>query len=252
MFLCSENLRACSVCHVGSESESHIYALASDTRHQDVYSGRCDDGVWWAAPSCRNDLTKCVGFISGGTGWGVEHAMQKFTVHNMPIAIAVAASWSSYTEVPLLANVTFYWWAPDPTFLEVAPLIIDFPPYNARQYMEGNFQSGDDAAAVNSIVSPDLAVLAPFVEAFVDKLDLSMEEMNKMLLDQKTTGDTWRNVTCRWIKANRAIWQKWIPDESECFPGFGLYDSVLKVFTDSRVNAINKVVCQAGCAVVRS
>lgn len=98
---------------------------------------------------------------------------------------------------------------------------------------------------MNSIVSADLAVLAPFVEAFVDKLDLPIAEMNKMLLDQKNTGDTWRNVTCRWVTANRAIWQKWIPDESECFPGFGLYDHVLQGFTDSRVNATNKVVCQA-------
>ena len=71
-----------------------------------------------------------------------------------------------------------------------------------------------------------------------------------MLLDQKTTGDTWRNVTCRWIKANRAIWQKWIPDESECFAGFGLYDTVLQDFADARVNATNKIVCQAGCVLV--
>lgn len=228
-------------------SNPNLYALASDARHQDVYSGRCDcdDGVWWAAPSCRNDLTKCVPFIGAGA-WGVEHAMQKFAAHNMPAAVGVPASWSSYMELPLLANLSFYWWAPDPTFLELSPLYVEFPPYDAKGWKEGNLQTGEDAAPVNSIVSADLAVLAPFVEAFVDKLELPIAEMNKMLLDQKNTGDTWRNVTCRWVTANRAIWQKWIPDESECFPGFGLYDHVLQGFTDSRVNATNKVVCQAG------
>lgn len=69
--------------------------------------------------------------------------------------------------------------------------------------------------------------------------------MDTILLDQKNTGDSWENVTCRWIKANRAVWQKWIPDESECAPGFGLFDYVLRDFTNKRVNATNKIVCEA-------
>ena len=31
--------------------------------------------------------------LTGGAGWGVEEAMQKATMLNMPLAIAVAASW---------------------------------------------------------------------------------------------------------------------------------------------------------------
>ena len=31
----------------------------------------------------------------------------------------------------------------------------------------------------------------------------------------------------------------------ECFPGFGLFDSVTNEFTDTRVNATNKIICQA-------
>ena len=222
-----------------------IYACSQET-----YSARCDDGFWWASAACRNDLSKCVAFISAGGGWGAEDAMQKFTFHNMPIAIGVAASWSSYTQVPLLHNVTFYWWAPDPTFLERSPLFMDFPPHNAREHAAGKMATATSEVPVNAIVSSDLVVLAPFVQTFADKLHLPMEQMNAILLDQKNTGDTWRDVTCRWIMANRAVWQRWIPDESECFPGFGLYDSVLQDFTDVRVNATNKIVCQAGCVEV--
>ena len=41
------------------------------------------------------------------------------------------------------------------------------------------------------------------------------------------------------------VWKSWIPDESQCFPGFGLYDSVLEDFTEQRVNASNPIVCKA-------
>lgn len=101
------------------------------------------------------------------------------------------------------------------------------------------------AAKINTIVSQDLAILAPTVEKFADNLQLTLSQMDTILLDQKNTGDSWENVTCRWIKANRAVWQKWIPDESECAPGFGLFDYVLRDFTNKRVNATNKIVCEA-------
>ena len=172
--------------------------------------------------------------------------MQKFTFHDMPVAVAVAPSWSDYTSIPLLGDKLFYWWVPDPTFLELSPLFVKFPPHNAREYAEGKLDTATSVVTIASIASPDLAVLAPIIESFLDKLDLPISHMNDMLLDQKRTGDTWRNVTCRWIKANRAMWQKWIPDESACHPGFGLYDSVLHTFTDVRMNAPNKIVCQAG------
>ena len=74
--------------------------------------------------------------------------------------------------------------------------------------------------------------------------------MNNMLRDHLDKGldyseESWRNVTCTWLRNNRDLWQTWIPDESECSPGFGLYDAVLKQFTDDR-NVSNKINCQAG------
>ena len=171
--------------------------------------------------------------------------MQKFTIFNMPVAIAVAYAWGDYTRLPLSANMSFYWWSPDPTFLELSPLNVKFPPHKSREFAQNVLTSEASAAVISSLVSPDLAVLAPIVETFIDKLSLPMIEMDQILLDQKSTGDTWDNVTCRWMQANRAMWQRWIPDESECFGGFGLYDSVMQQFVSERVNAINKIVCQA-------
>lgn len=212
---------------------------------QDFYSARCDDGFWWTPPSCRANSSQCVPYITGGSGWQVEDMMQKFTFHNMPVAIAVASDWTNYQELPQSGDMTFYWWAPDPTFLDLDPILLIFPPYNAKEYSEGLYRSSASEIDINTIVSPDLAVLAPIVESFADKIDLPLSEMNAILLDQKTSGDTWENVTCRWLTANEDLWRSWIPDESECYPGFGLYDSIENDFTDVRVNVSNKIVCQA-------
>ena len=212
---------------------------------QAVYSARCDDGYWWLPPSCRANATKCVPWITGGTGWDVEQFMQKFAILNMPIGVAIAASWTDYSQLPLSVDMPFYWWSPDPTFLELNPMVIKFAEYNSREFSDGLMVSAAAQATISTVVSQDLILLAPIVRTFADDFDLPLSEMDAILLDQKTTQGTWEEVTCRWIKSNQAIWQKWIPDESECFPGFGLYDSVLQEFTDVRVNATNKIVCQA-------
>ena len=165
----------------------------------------------------------------------------------MPCAIAVSGSWTDYTELPLSGDMSFYWWTPDPTFLQLSPMPVDFPRHQAREFAQNIRTSQPRASVISSIASPDLSILAPLVESFADKVEMPLSTIDAILLDQKETADTWQDVTCRWIKANRAVWQKWIPDESECFPGFGLYDSVLNDFVDARANASNKIICQAAC-----
>eukprot|EP00435_Cladocopium_sp_Y103_P054212 s328_g17.t1 len=210
----------------------------------DVYSARCDDGFWWRAPSCRQ-TGDCVPWVTAGTGWGNEEFMQKFTIFQMPCAIAVSGSWTDYTQLPLSGDMSFYWWTPDPTFLELSPMPVDFPAHKAAEFARNIQTSQPKASVISSIASPDLAILAPLIESFADKVEMPLSTIDALLLDQKETADTWQDVTCRWIKANQAVWRRWIPDESECFPGFGLYDSVLNDFVDERANASNKIVCQA-------
>ena len=43
--------------------------------------------------------------------------------------------------------------------------------------------------------------------------------------DQVESRDDYETVSCRWLRAHRDLWKAWIPDETECFPGFGLFDS---------------------------
>jgi len=209
------------------------------------YSGRCDDNYWWLPPACRSNPSTCVPWITGGTGWSVEEFMQKFTTWNMPVAVGVAATWGDYTTLPLAGNMAFYWWSPDPTFLELSPLRVEFPDFNKREHDQGIQTSQLNAISIDTLVSRDLPVLAPMVDRFADNLEISQAQMDALLLEQKNTGDSWENVTCRWVLANRATWQKWIPDQSACFPGFGLYDTVVKDFVEMRENATNQITCQA-------
>ncbi|CAL1148030.1 unnamed protein product [Cladocopium goreaui] len=209
------------------------------------YSGRCDDGYWWLPPACRSNPSTCVPWITGGTGWSVEEFMQKFTTWNMPVAVGVAATWGDYTTLPLAGTMAFYWWSPDPTFLELSPLRVEFPEFNKREHDQGIQTSQLNAISIDTLVSRDLPVLAPMVDRFADNLEISQAQMDALLLEQKNTGDSWENVTCRWVLANRATWEKWIPDQSACFPGFGLYDTVVKDFVEMRENATNQITCQA-------
>eukprot|EP00438_Fugacium_kawagutii_P000209 Skav202887 [mRNA] locus=scaffold1424:81460:82026:- [translate_table: standard] len=171
--------------------------------------------------------------------------MQKYVIFNMPLAIAVAATWTKYTTVPATGNMAFYWWTPDPSFLDLNPMVVKFPAYNARARAANDLTSLATGTAIDTLVSADLSILSPLVEKFADNVQYTLSQMDDILRDQKDTGDSWENVTCRWILANRDVWSQWIPDESECYPGFGIFDSVLNEFTDTRINATNKIVCQA-------
>ncbi|CAK8999224.1 unnamed protein product [Durusdinium trenchii] len=152
----------------------------------DSYSARCDDGHWWLSPSCRSNSTLCVPFITGGVGWGIEELMQKSTKWNMPMALGVAASWSAYTEFPFLHPKShFYWWIPDPTFLELEPLQVIYPPTDRRAYSSGDMSTAASGISVDKHVSRDLSVLAPNVENFVSNILVTMAQMNAILLDQK-------------------------------------------------------------------
>eukprot|EP00438_Fugacium_kawagutii_P011958 Skav219329 [mRNA] locus=scaffold1957:466533:467075:- [translate_table: standard] len=178
--------------------------------------------------------------------------MQKYVIFNMPVALAVTATWGKYTTVPATGNMTFYWWTPDPSFLDLNPMVLKFPAPNQRERAQGIQTSQGAATPIVTLVSADLSILSPLVEKFADNVQYTLKQMDDILRDHKDSGDSWENVTCRWILANEDTWSQWIPDESECYPGFGLYDSVLNEFTDARINATNKIVCQAEWASLSS
>ncbi len=128
-------------------------------------------------------------------------------------------------------------------------MVVKFPQFKSEEWQQGVLTTESASAVISALSSRDLEILAPVVERFVDSVDLPVTEMDAILLDHKDRGldyseTSWRNVTCTWLRNNRAMWQNWIPDESVCYPGFGLYDTVSEQFTDDR-NVTNKIVCQA-------
>ena len=66
---------------------------------------------WWRGtakiPPFPNDAFYVT---SGGRGYGLIETMQKSAKWNIPLAIAVGATYSLYTQLPTMHTSMFYWW----------------------------------------------------------------------------------------------------------------------------------------------
>eukprot|EP00434_Breviolum_minutum_P032553 symbB.v1.2.028791.t1/scaffold3000.1/size65615/1 len=63
-----------------------------------------------------------------------------------------------------------------------------------------------------------------------------MQEINDMLRDQIQTKDSDFEVACRWLTANQDTWEKWLPDATQCFAGFGLYHEATDKYVQNRLD----------------
>eukprot|EP00913_Durusdinium_trenchii_P025029 g23494.t1 len=129
-------LKKCSETQIFSDSLMRNYlAQTGDSDGVQMIDGAvvgsCPDEYFWRAPSCRNETFKCVIFFTGGAGWSVHLIMQQATAWNMPIAVAIANTWADFAAMPVAHQSLFYWWEPDPTFLEMAPVEVIFPPHDS-------------------------------------------------------------------------------------------------------------------------
>lgn len=153
-----------------------------------VTRGRCFDTYFWYSPSCRHAPEQCVAWVTAGNGWELEGAMQKASAFNMPLALAVAGSWTYYTKLPLDVASTFYWWVPDNTFLNLNPTRVAFPPFDRRASEQGDRRQEQEALSVDKYGSSDLNLIAPAVESFLSALVLDINVVNAILKDQLDTG----------------------------------------------------------------
>ncbi|CAK9049851.1 unnamed protein product [Durusdinium trenchii] len=222
-------LKKCSETQIFSDSLMRNYlAQTGDSAGVQIIDGAvvgsCPDEYFWRAPSCRNETFKCVIFFTGGAGWSVHLIMQQATAWNMPIAMAIANTWGDFAAMPVAHRSLFYWWEPDPTFLELAPVEVIFPPHDRVGHANGDLKTAPSTIRLTKGVSKDLLSLAPRVENFLVNMEISMAMINAIMLDQKNTGDSWDDVTCRWLQGNKATWESWLPDDTTCFAGFGLVD----------------------------
>ena len=53
---------------------------------------------------------------------------------------------------------------------------------------------------------------------------MSLNTVNKIMLDQLDTGDADFDVACRWLKSNEQTWTPWLPEKGKCFSQFGMYN----------------------------
>lgn len=206
--------------------------------------GNCQDGYFWQAPACRGNIANCIVYFTGGKGYSLTETMQKAAKWNMPLAIGIGATWSDFVSLPSKHKSLFYWWVPDPTFLAMDPVKSSFPDYNKQAWANGDQSTASSSLPVHKIVSRDLSSLSPRLELLVDNFNIDMGSLNKILMEQISSGDDWKSVACEWLQNNEETWQEWLPDESTCFPTLGLYNKITDEFVPDRSNK-DGLVCRA-------
>ncbi|CAE7243080.1 unnamed protein product [Symbiodinium microadriaticum] len=198
----------------------------------------CSDGYFWLAPSCRDAAESCVPYITFFSA-SLPETMQKATIHQMPLALANARTYSDWTGLVRRVNCAFYWWTPSSLFVDLSPVPITFPPHNPVAWRAGDMASTGPPQPIWNMISQDLALLAPDAADLVKKVRLPLEDVESMLRAagqfEQSSGDSGvHEAACRWLQANRASWELWLPDETICTPGMGLFDAGRQTFMQSR------------------
>ena len=74
---------------------------------------------------------------------------------------------------------------------------------------------------------------------------LDIRAVNDMLVDGlEASAPDYREIACRWLQANRELWESWIPDKSKCFAQFGLFHELDKRFVKTRADPTH-LTCRA-------
>ena len=226
----TSRLHPCNATNLMDSAQMQIYVDATGdwdgvAREGSKVYGKCWQQHFWVPPACRSDISRCFVFFTGGSGWSITEFMQKGTIHNMPMAVAVGNTWNNYASLPLDYDSVFYSWQPDTTFLRKAPLRLVFPDFDPLGWSRGMRTSVAESVSIDTHVSQDLRALAPDVEELLSTYQLTLQEVNHMMLDQMDTeNSTYWDAACRWVKSNRERWRDWLPDKSQCFQGFGIFD----------------------------
>eukprot|EP00435_Cladocopium_sp_Y103_P056023 s328_g18.t1 len=215
---------------------------------------RCFQDYFWLSPACRNEPTKCIIFLTAGAGYNFEHHMQRATAYDTPMAIAVAKAYADFQQMPTELNMQFYWWTPDDTFVAMTPREIIYPPSDRSAFKRGDYRGGNPDQPIEKYTSQDLAFLAPSVMELMKAFYIDINVVNSLLSDALATGDNYSTVACRWLHANEDIWRAWVPDPSQCFPQFGLFDLRSQSFVTNRLNLgpADTVECRACPAGLKS
>ncbi|CAK8993649.1 unnamed protein product [Durusdinium trenchii] len=140
-----------------------------------------------------------------------------------------------------------YWWTPDATFMDLNPTKLVFPPYNAYEWNERQvYTTAGEETPSSKLISHDLEFLAPDIVKLLGSGTFDINAVNSMMAEQKGSGLSRKKVACNWLKANEERWRPWIPVETACSLGFGLYDETKDRFATLRAGATTCRACLPG------
>ena len=74
-----------------------------------------------------------------------------------------------------------------------------------------------------------------------------MNELLLTMVQSATPDDEPWQTACTWLRANRIIWQEWVPDKTVCSVGRGLVD-LQGEFVTARADAVDCAICPSGYA----
>ncbi|CAK9096175.1 unnamed protein product [Durusdinium trenchii] len=211
---------------------------------------KCWENKWWLPPACRASPWNCMSLITGGTGWGLAELTQQISSHNMPMAFAVATDNAKWREENKKLQGFLYWWSPDSSFVAYSPALVEMPPWSLFEHKQGIYKSQIDRVELHMAVARGLDAVADRAYGLAQNLHISDSIMNELLLTmvQSATPDDepWQTA-CTWLRANRIIWQEWVPDKTVCSVGRGLVD-LQGEFVTARADAVDCAICPSGYA----
>ena len=68
--------------------------------------------------------------------------------------------------------------------------------------------------------------------------------MDDLLSGFINTSESTDDIVCEWMMRNRPTWAPWIPDETQCVPGFGLHNG--SSYVVSREDSVSCKACESG------
>ncbi|CAE7769849.1 unnamed protein product [Symbiodinium sp. CCMP2592] len=203
---------------------------------------------FWLSPACRHNVSECIPMLSHEYGWLVDAFMAWSTAYGIPAAVGILdAKYESTSEsaeyffnLARTLKVLSFWFRPDTSQLAFDPLPIIFPVHVASEWAVGNKRTAATGSYIGKLVSRRLREQAYNVLSFLENLKLELPEMQQYL-GMKDATTSWEGVACQWITSNRQRWERWVPKDTTCFPGFGLIDAA--------GNTVNTREAAKGCGL---
>eukprot|EP00434_Breviolum_minutum_P026215 symbB.v1.2.023175.t1/scaffold2102.1/size90421/5 len=219
---------------------------------------KCWQEKWLVVPACRADPTRCISVVSGADGWGIREMSQKAFFYNMPVAFAVANSTANWLGINKQLQSLLYAFTPDSRLQLYSPKPIQFPELSAAEFNQGIFRTMNAKSTLYKAASSALASAADRARGLLANLALAGLDMEAMLTTYAQSsgpdGDLPPDgflAACTWALANRDLWEKWVPKETDCSSGLGLVDLQQNFVTEVSA-AVECATCPPGRASVKS